>query len=100
MKVLQDHQATNINKIIVDNLEETSIVFSDKSTSYVDIANYVEVHITEKSDANTTKTTLQWVRIAISNANLKDMQLFLFHFLSVSVLGAGFLSLHTTFSLT
>lgn len=28
----------------------------------------VTVHITYKSDANTTKTTLQWVDIAISNA--------------------------------
>jgi hypothetical protein len=81
MKVLQNHQATNINKIIVDNLEEISIVFSDKSTSYVYIADYVEVHITEKSDANTTKTTLQWVHIAISNAiNLSSINLFKFRF--------------------
>lgn len=48
-------------------LEETTIVFSGQSTSYVDIADYVELHITEKSDKNTTKETLQWVHITISN---------------------------------
>jgi hypothetical protein len=43
-------------------------VFSDDSTSYVDIADYVELHISEKSSEETTKETLKWVHIAISNA--------------------------------
>ena len=47
---------------------EQSIVFSDQSTSYVDIANFVELHITEKSTKETTQTTLKWVHIAIGNA--------------------------------
>ena len=33
-----------------------AIVFSDKSTSYVDISDLVELHVTEKSDAKTTKS--------------------------------------------
>ena len=37
-------------------------------TSYVDISDLVELHVTEKSDAKTTKETLKWVHIAISNA--------------------------------
>ena len=49
-------------------LDESCIVFTDKSTSYVDIADFVEFHITEKSDEKTTKTTLKWVHITISNA--------------------------------
>jgi len=49
------------------NIDEKSIVFSDKSKSYVDIANYVETHYEEKSTTETTRTTLQWVHIAISN---------------------------------
>ncbi len=68
MKVLSDHTANTINEIIKGSFDQTAIIFSDKSTSYVDIANFVEVHITEKSDKNTTKTTLKWVHIAISNA--------------------------------
>ena len=43
----------------------------------LDIAEHVETHITEKSDTNTTRTTLQWVHIAISNA--KRTLLGIFH---------------------
>lgn len=68
MKVLESQGAEEINGFIEQNISERSIVFSDKSTSYFDIADYVEVHVTEKSTKETTKTTLQWVHIAISNA--------------------------------
>lgn len=68
MKVLEGQGSEEINGFIGQNITEESIVFSDKSTSYFDIADYVEVHITEKSTKETTKTTLQWVHIAISNA--------------------------------
>lgn len=39
MKVLQDHKAENINNTVEESFDEKSIVFSDKSTSYVDIAD-------------------------------------------------------------
>jgi len=68
MKVLETHKKEEINTLVDGNFQETSIVFSDKSTSYVDIGDYVEVHITEKSNKKTTITTLKWVHIAISNA--------------------------------
>jgi len=68
MTVLNDHKAKTINKVIADNFDEKSIVFSDKSTSYVNISDYVETHMTEKSDKKVTETTLKWVHIAISNA--------------------------------
>ena len=68
MKVLKTHQAQEINEVIKDNIAEKTILFSDKSTSYVDIEKYVEAHLTEKSTKETTKTTLKWVHIAISNA--------------------------------
>lgn len=48
--------------------EKSCFVFTDRSTSYVDIADYVELHITEKSNEQTTKETQKWVHIAISNA--------------------------------
>mgnify|MGYP003324516904 CR=1 FL=1 len=67
MRVLDTHKKEEVNTLIGDNFQDTSIVFSDKSTSYVDIGDYVQVHITEKSSEQTTTTTLKWVHIAISN---------------------------------
>lgn len=67
-KVLDNHKMNEINEVIIDSLDEKSIVFTDKSTSYVDISDYVELHVTEKSNEQTTKETLRWVHITISNA--------------------------------
>ena len=39
----------------------------DRITSYIDIADFVELYITEKSDKQTTKETLKWIHITISN---------------------------------
>ena len=67
-RVLDSHQSEGINGVVRDCMEDDAIVFSDKSTSYVDISDLVELHVTEKSDAKTTKETLKWVHITISNA--------------------------------
>jgi len=68
-KVLEDHKADGTNDTLKNAIaDEQTIVFTDKSTSYVDIADYVELHITEKSNEQTTKETLKWVHIVISNA--------------------------------
>lgn len=67
-KVLETHLSEEINETIKNNIDNQSIVFTDKSTSYVDIADFVELHIMEKSDKTTTTETLRWVHIAISNA--------------------------------
>jgi len=68
MKVLASHLKNEINQVVQDNFDQASIVFSDKSTSYVNISNFVEAHLTQKSNRSTTKDTLKWVHIAISNA--------------------------------
>lgn len=91
MKVLESHQSEDIDQVVQENIDEKSIVFSDQSTSYFDLAKYVEVHITEKSTHHTTAHTLRWVHIAISNAkrtllgiyhkiNAKYLQLYLDEF--------------------
>jgi transposase-like protein len=67
-KVLDSHKSEEVNQTVEESFDEKSIVFTDKSTSYVDISDYVELHITEKSDEDTTKDTLKWVHIFISNA--------------------------------
>jgi hypothetical protein len=68
MKVLKTHQKSEINELVVEYINEKSIIFSDKSTSYVDLSKLVETHISAKSNKQVTKTTLKWVHIAISNA--------------------------------
>lgn len=68
-KVLENHHAVGTDAILQQAIErEKTIVFTDKSTSYVNIADYVELHISEKSSQTTTKETLKWVHITISNA--------------------------------
>ena len=67
-KVLNSHQKEEVNDALQQMIDNECIVFTDQSTSYVDIADFVELHITEKSDENTTKDTLRWVHITISNA--------------------------------
>ena len=67
-KVLDGHDGKEINETIKESIDNQSIVFTDKSTSYVDIADFVELHIIEKSSKETTEETLKWVHIAISNA--------------------------------
>jgi len=67
-KVLKDHTSHEIDALLKETIDEKTIVFSDKSTSYLNIADYVELHITEKSDKQTTTETLKWVHITISNA--------------------------------
>jgi transposase-like protein len=68
MQVLDSHKSDSINQLFVNSIKDSSIVFTDKSTSYVDIADYVEVHVSEVSNDVTTNTTLKWVHIAIANA--------------------------------
>ena len=67
-KVLNGHNGEEINETIKQSIDNQSIVFTDKSASYVDIADFVELHIMEKSSKETTEETLKWVHIAISNA--------------------------------
>lgn len=68
MRVLNSHQAGQAEEIVRQCIDEKSIVISDKSTSYINISDHVELHLVEKSDKTTTVTTLKWVHIAISNA--------------------------------
>lgn len=68
-KVLTDHKVEGTDQTLQQAIaNDDSIVFTDKSTSYVNIADYVDIHISEKSSGQTTKETLKWVHIAISNA--------------------------------
>ncbi|MFT5249712.1 MAG: hypothetical protein ACI93P_001440, partial [bacterium] len=56
IKVVGNHNSAEIDQLVSENFDQKSIVFSDKSTSYVNISGYVETHISVKSDNNATKT--------------------------------------------
>ena len=68
MKVLTSHKAIDINGIAKNNIEKESLIITDKSTSYEDFSKMFDTHISFKSDKITTKTSLKWVHVAISNA--------------------------------
>ncbi len=67
-KVLEGHHSDKVNDTVKESSDEKSIVFTDDSSSYIDISDYVELHFSEKSSEKLTKETLRWVHISISNA--------------------------------
>lgn len=68
MEVLDSHKSGTIDKTVKNSFSDSCIVFSDKSTSYLNISDFIEAHVVEKSSVETTCETLKWVHIAISNA--------------------------------
>ena len=43
MQVLDNHTGEAITNVVQESINEKSIVFTDKSASYIDISNYIEV---------------------------------------------------------
>jgi hypothetical protein len=54
MKVMQTHESEEIDDLVKNELDNQTIVFSDMSTSYINIDDYVEAHLIEKSSEDTT----------------------------------------------
>jgi len=65
---INDTSVNYFGKIAADIIDEKSIVFTDQSTSYVDISKFVDIHISAKLTRETTTQALPWTHIAISNA--------------------------------
>ena len=68
MKALDTHKTDSIDQVIQENVDQKSVVFSDRANTYFNISDYVDTHMSEKSTKETTANTLKWVHIAISNA--------------------------------
>lgn len=68
MKVCDSFTAEHTDEIITAIIGENAVITTDKSTSYVNISKYVDVHVQAKSTKETTKNALKWAHIAISNA--------------------------------
>lgn len=59
-KVLTDHK-TGTDQTLQSCIED------NQSTSYINIADYVDIYMSKKASKQTTKETLKWVHIAINN---------------------------------
>jgi len=57
--------AKEIESLIKDSLDPKAVEFSDKSTSYFNIENYLEAHIAQKSTKQTTIVMLKWVLLLL-----------------------------------
>lgn len=68
MRVLDSYKTEDIDQMVKESASKESVIFSDKSNTYLNMADYVEVHVVEKSTSETTNSTLKWVHIAIANA--------------------------------
>lgn len=68
MKVCDSLLVKLNHNFITAIIGENAVITSEKSISSINISKYVEVHLTEKSSNQTTKTALKWAHVAISNA--------------------------------
>lgn len=73
-----DEKSKSIDRIVKSKISTDAIVFSDSSKAYVNIENWVEIHVRHISKDQ--KENLKWVHIAI--ANLKRNLLGIFHSIS------------------
>lgn len=68
-KFHEKHKAEQTNETFKDAIgKEQTIVFTDKSTPYLNIADYIELHASERSDITTAKETLKRVHNTINSA--------------------------------
>jgi len=68
LKALDTQKSESINTLFQNSVTSDRVVFTDQGNNYQDIHKFVDMHITEKSSKNSTKTTLKWAHIEIGNA--------------------------------
>lgn len=68
MKVIDDLKKGAINEVVQNAVSERSGLYTDDSTSYVDLHGFVQSHHTEVIPKDKIGEKLPWVHIAISNA--------------------------------
>jgi transposase-like protein len=67
MKVGQSEQKTFTQQLVKSSIDKDSVVFTDQSSSYVDLKNLVNLHVSCKSTRESVDE-LKCVHIAIANA--------------------------------
>ena len=77
MFVIDDLKSKTIDNKVVRNIEKTSIIDSDDSTSYTNLSKLIAEHRPKVIPKELIGKSLPWVHIAISNA--KRLFLDVFH---------------------
>jgi ISXO2-like transposase domain/Transposase zinc-ribbon domain len=67
MKVGKSEVKAATRQIVETSIGKESVLFTDQSTSYVDLKNLVDLHVSYKSTKESVHE-LKWVHIAIANA--------------------------------
>lgn len=80
LKVLKDSTSDSVEQFVENNIDSSSVLFTDKNTAYVDLEKMIEEHIKVKSSKDSANGTLNWVHTAISN--LKKNLLGIYHMVS------------------
>lgn len=67
MKVNNSETKSATQQVVESSIDKGSVVFTDQSTSYVDLKNLIDLHVSYKSSKEGVDE-LKWVHIAITNA--------------------------------
>lgn len=67
MKKIKNLEAKTAEDIIKDFVDKDTVLQTDKSTTFTDLRDCIDIHVKEISGTNEGKFNLKWVHIAISN---------------------------------
>lgn len=76
MKVLKTQNSGANKEVVQKSLDSKTIIFSDKSTSFLDIEKCIEAYATEKSIRETNTETIHWLHIAISHTKRSFLEFY------------------------
>jgi len=67
MKKIKNLEAKTAQALIKEYIDQSSVLQTDKSTTFSDLGDCIDVHVREISGTDEGKFNLRWVHIAISN---------------------------------
>lgn len=67
MKKIKNLEAKTAQTLIKEYIDSNSVLQTDKSTTFSDLSDCIDVHVREISGTDEGKFNLRWVHIAISN---------------------------------
>lgn len=67
MKKIKNLEAKTTQTLIKEFIDKESVIQTDKSTTFSDLSDCIDVHVKEISGTDEGKFNLKWVHIAISN---------------------------------
>jgi hypothetical protein len=67
MKKIKNLEAKTAQALIKEYINSNSVLQTDKSTTFSDLSDFIDVHVREISGTKEGNFNLKWVHIAISN---------------------------------